>query len=146
MHQLSRTFTRSFVNTSKHIDKTKFDRESFEQVCKRRFLFGPSFPGYQDGTPGLLDLGPISTGLLRRITSEWRYQFVQRDGLLEVETPVLTPSPVMVSSGHVERFTDFVCHDVVTGERYRVDHLIERDLQSRNEDTKVCTWYCIYYV
>ena len=48
----------------------------------------------------------------------------------------MTPEVVLQASGHVERFTDFMVTDALTGEPYRADHLLEVHLEAALEDTK----------
>lgn len=45
--------------------------------------------------------------------------------MLEMECTNLTPSVVLETSGHVERFTDFMTRDAKTGECFRADKLLE---------------------
>jgi len=45
--------------------------------------------------------------------------------MLEMECTNLTPSAVLETSGHVERFTDFMTRDAKTGECFRADKLLE---------------------
>ena len=42
-----------------------------------------------------------------------------------MECTCLTPDVVLRTSGHVEKFTDLMVKDVVTGEGYRADKLLE---------------------
>lgn len=42
-----------------------------------------------------------------------------------MECTNLTPSSVLETSGHVERFTDFMVKDEVTSECFRADKLLE---------------------
>ena len=48
----------------------------------------------------------------------------------QVEASAVTPEPVLKASGHVERFTDFMVKDKVTGECHRADHLLEDKLKA----------------
>ena len=48
-----------------------------------------------------------------------------RDDVVGVDTSVIQPRQVWVSSGHVEVFTDPLVESRHTGKRYRADHLIE---------------------
>jgi glycyl-tRNA synthetase (class II) len=41
----------------------------------------------------------------------WRQHFVLEEGMLEMECTNLTPAAVLETSGHVERFTDFITRD-----------------------------------
>ena len=45
--------------------------------------------------------------------------------MLEMECTNLTPRVVLETSGHVEKFTDMMVKDDVTGECKRADHLLE---------------------
>ena len=47
----------------------------------------------------------------------------------------MTPEVVLQASGHVERFTDFMVTDALTGEPYRADHLLEGHLEAALEGT-----------
>lgn len=49
--------------------------------------------------------------------------------MLEIECPAVTPEPVLRASGHVDRFTDFMVTDIVTGDCHRADHLLESILE-----------------
>lgn len=51
--------------------------------------------------------------------------------MLEVDSPMITPYAVLKTSGHVERFCDFVAKDAVNSEILRVDHVIEEVLEAR---------------
>jgi hypothetical protein len=55
---------------------------------------------------------------------------------MQVECPAVTPEVVLAASGHVERFTDLMVTDVVSGDCHRADHLLEAALQARLDDTK----------
>lgn len=48
----------------------------------------------------------------------------------------MTPQVVLQASGHVERFTDLMVTDALTGEPYRADHLLENHLEAILEDKK----------
>ena len=51
--------------------------------------------------------------------------------MLEVDTTILTPHDVLKTSGHVDRFADLMCKDLKSGDIYRVDHLVEAELERR---------------
>jgi len=55
---------------------------------------------------------------------------------MQVECPAVTPQIVLQASGHVERFTDLMVTDALTGEPYRADHLLEHHLEALLEDKK----------
>lgn len=54
--------------------------------------------------------------------------------MLEVECTNLTPEAVLMTSGHVERFADYMVKDVKTGDIFRADHLVKQVLNQRLED------------
>lgn len=51
--------------------------------------------------------------------------------MLEVDCTMLTPHEVLKTSGHVEKFADWMSKDPKTGEIFRADHLVEEVLESR---------------
>lgn len=56
--------------------------------------------------------------------------------MLEVDCTMLTPEEVLVTSGHVARFSDWMCKDKQTGEIFRADHLVEQVLEDRLKGDK----------
>ena len=54
----------------------------------------------------------------------------------QVECPAVTPEVVLQASGHVERFTDLMVTDSVTGDCHRADHLLEHAVEAILEDPK----------
>eukprot|EP00282_Hemiselmis_andersenii_P012229 CAMPEP_0114114512 /NCGR_PEP_ID=MMETSP0043_2-20121206/3473_1 /TAXON_ID=464988 /ORGANISM="Hemiselmis andersenii, Strain CCMP644" /LENGTH=178 /DNA_ID=CAMNT_0001206709 /DNA_START=84 /DNA_END=617 /DNA_ORIENTATION=+ len=77
-----------------------FDRETFDAVMKRRFFFAPSFQ-IHGGTAGIYDYGPPGCAVKDSIVRAWREHFVLEEGMLEVDSAILTPEPVLKASGHV---------------------------------------------
>lgn len=51
--------------------------------------------------------------------------------MLEVDCTMLTPDVVLKTSGHVDKFADWMCKDPKSGEIFRADHLVEEVLESR---------------
>ena len=62
-------------------DGVKFDRDIFDDACKRRFLFGPSFNIY-GGIAGLYDYGPVGCTLKNNILNIWRDRFIHEEDML----------------------------------------------------------------
>jgi glycyl-tRNA synthetase len=56
--------------------------------------------------------------------------------MLEVDTVIMTPAEVLKTSGHVDKFTDWMTKDVKNGNIYRADHLIEAVLEARLKGDK----------
>ncbi|CUM51016.1 unnamed protein product [Debaryomyces tyrocola] len=112
-----------------------FSRESLEQVLKRRFFFAPSFEIY-GGVSGLYDYGPPGCALQANIMDTWRKHFILEEDMLEVDCTMLTPHEVLKTSGHVDKFADWMCRDLKTGEIFRADHLVEEVLEARLKGDK----------
>ncbi len=56
--------------------------------------------------------------------------------MLEVDCPIITPHAVLKTSGHVERFCDFVVKDSANGDILRADHVVEEVLEARLKGDK----------
>ena len=54
--------------------------------------------------------------------------------MLEVDCTNLTPESVLKTSGHVDRFADYMVKDTKTGDIFRADHLVKQVLKQRLED------------
>ncbi|KAK5987747.1 Putative glycine--tRNA ligase [Cladobotryum mycophilum] len=50
---------------------------------------------------------------------------------MELDCTVITPEPILKTSGHVDRFADWMCKDLAKGEYLRTDHLVEAVLNYR---------------
>ncbi|CAG9467587.1 unnamed protein product [Pedinophyceae sp. YPF-701] len=99
-------------------------------VLERRLFYIPSFKIY-GAVGGFFDYGPPGCAIKQNLTQAWRQHFVLEENMLEVECPSVTPEVVLKTSGHVERFTDFMVSDVQTKECYRADHLLEAALEAK---------------
>ena len=108
----------------------KFDRAALEQLVTKRFFFAPSFQIY-GGVAGFYDYGPTGCALMNNIISVWRNHFVLEEEMLELDTTIMTTYDVLKTSGHVDKFADWMCKDLKTGEIFRADHLVEAVLEAR---------------
>lgn len=107
-----------------------FDRDVLDSLLRRTGFYMPSFEIY-GGEKGLYDYGPPLTALQSNFVDLWRKHFVLREKMLEVDTTIITPEPVFITSGHVAKFADFMSKDPKTGEIFRTDHLIKQVLGAR---------------
>lgn len=112
-----------------------FDREALETLLKRRFFYAQSFDIY-GGVSGLFDYGPPGCALQANIIDAWRKHFILEEDMLEVDCTSLTPHEVLKTSGHVDKFSDWMSKDAVTGEIFRADHLVEGVLEARLKSDK----------
>ena len=94
-------------------------------LCKRRGLVYQAGEIY-GGSRSAWDYGPLGVELKENIKRQWWRHMVQsRPDVVGVDTSVIQPRQVWVSSGHVEVFTDPLVESRHTGKRYRADDLIE---------------------
>ncbi|CAJ0748176.1 14873_t:CDS:10 [Entrophospora sp. SA101] len=112
-----------------------FNRSALEEVLKKRFFYAPSFQIY-GGVGGLYDYGPAGCALQTNILDIWRKHFVLEEDMLEMDGSIMTLADVLKTSGHVDKFTDWMTKDVKTGDIFRADHLIENVLEKRLIDDK----------
>lgn len=115
-------------------DVSAFNRAGTEGLLKRRFFIAPSFEIY-GGVAGLYDYGPPGCSVKNNLLAFWRQHFVVEEAMLELEASCLTPEPVLKASGHVDKFSDLMVKDAVTGSCYRADHLLRDHLVSLLQDT-----------
>ena len=101
-----------------------FNRKSFDELILRKMFIVPSFE-IHGGVKGLFDLGPPACALKAAMVDVWRKHFVLAESMLEMECTCLTPEVVLKTSGHVDRFTDLMVKDPVSGECFRADKLLE---------------------
>jgi glycyl-tRNA synthetase len=81
--------------------------EKILMLAKRRGFFYPSFEIY-GGASGFWDWGPLGCLLKRNLEDLWRSYYLFKEGMVEIECPILTPYRVLKASGHVDKFVDKV--------------------------------------
>ena len=111
------------------------DRQALETLLRRSLFYTPAFEIY-GGVSGLYDYGPPGSELQDNIISVWRDHFIQKEEMLRVDSTMLTPAEVLKTSGHVDKFADWMCKDPKTGEIFRADHLVEEVLEARLKGDK----------
>lgn len=114
------------VNRSHH----EFDKTLFDSLLSRRFFFAPAFEIY-GGVAGLYDYGPPGSSLQSNILDTWRKHFIIEEDMSELDTTIMTLHDVLKTSGHVDKFADWMVKDAKTGEIFRTDHLVEAVLEAR---------------
>ena len=102
----------------------QFNRRVFDELILRKMFIVPSFE-IHGGVKGLFDLGPPACAVKAAMVDVWRKHFVLAESMLEMECTCLTPEVVLKTSGHVDRFTDLMVKDPVSGECFRADKLLE---------------------
>ncbi|KAK3302457.1 uncharacterized protein B0T15DRAFT_306110 [Chaetomium strumarium] len=111
------------------------DKASLESLLRRRMFYTPSYEIY-GGVAGLYDYGPPGCALQANIIDIWRKHFILEEDMLEVDCSVLTPHDVLKTSGHVDKFADWMCKDPKNGEILRADHFVEDVLEARLKGDK----------
>ena len=99
--------------------------ETVVNLCKRRGLVYPCGVIY-GGTRSAWDYGPLGVELKENIKKQWwRAMVTSRADVVGLDSSVILPRQVWVSSGHLEVFTDPLVESLHTHKRYRADHLLE---------------------
>lgn len=111
------------------------DKAALDAMLRRRMFYTPSFEIY-GGVSGLYDYGPPGCALQANIIDIWRKHFILEEDMLEVDCTVLTPHDVLKTSGHVDKFADWMCKDPKNGEIMRADHFVEDILEARLKGDK----------
>lgn len=111
------------------------DKPVLDAMLRRRMFYTPSFEIY-GGVGGLYDYGPPGCALQANIVDIWRKHFVLEEDMLEVDCTALTPHDILKTSGHVDKFADWMCKDPKNGEIMRADHFVEAILEARLNGNK----------
>jgi glycyl-tRNA synthetase len=101
------------------------------ELARRRGFFWQSYEIY-GGVSGFATYGSLGTRLKRNIEKKLRDLFVNKIGVLEVESPVITPAKVFEASGHVEHFKEPMVECMKCRRKFRADHLL-REFTGMNE-------------
>jgi glycyl-tRNA synthetase len=97
--------------------------ETISDLGKRRGILFPSFEIY-GGIGGFYDYGPIGALLKHNIENKWRKMFVYREGMVELESSIITLQQVFQASGHLAHFTDMMTSCAQCGRAYRTEILL----------------------
>jgi len=106
-------------------------KPDLDDLIKRRFFFRQAFEIY-GGVGGFFTYGPPGSAVKQNLISLWRKHFVIEENLLEVDDTCIMPHDVLFTSGHVERFNDFIVKDSVDANIFfRADKLLEEVMDQR---------------
>jgi glycyl-tRNA synthetase len=106
-------------------EEAKFDRfAAINELARRRGFFWQSYEIY-GGMAGFVTYGPLGARLKQNIESKLREIFVERIGVLEMESSIITPGKVFEASGHVDHFKEPMVECSKCKKRFRADHLLE---------------------
>ncbi|EMC97695.1 hypothetical protein BAUCODRAFT_33414 [Baudoinia panamericana UAMH 10762] len=113
----------------------EFDRNAFESLLRRKVFLWQSFEPY-GATKGLFDYGPPLENLEAEVINIWRDHFIRHEKMMALKCSMITPYQVLKTSGHVDKFADYMCKDPKTGEILRSDHLIKDVIEARLKSDK----------
>ena len=94
------------------------------ELARRRGFYWQSFEIY-GGVGGFVTYGPLGAKLKQNIENKLRELFVNKLGILEMESSVIAPSKVFEASGHVDHFKEPMVECSNCHKRFRADHLLE---------------------
>ncbi len=94
------------------------------ELARRRGFFWQSYEIY-GGVSGFVTYGFLGAKLKQRIENKVRELFVNKLGILEIESPVICPSKVFEASGHVDHFKEPMVECQRCKKRFRADHLLQ---------------------
>ena len=98
------------------------EMEDLIELAKRRGFFWQSFSIY-GGFSGLYDYGPLGSIIKERVYRAWKDIYMGL-GAIEIDTPSLTPDPVLKASGHVDRFIDMAVACTQCRTRYKIESIL----------------------
>jgi glycyl-tRNA synthetase len=104
---------------------------AINELARRRGFFWQSYEIY-GGASGFATYGHLGARVKQNIERKLRELFVYRLGIMEIESPVITPEKVFEASGHVEHFKEPMVECSKCKKRFRADHLL-RDIAKISE-------------
>ncbi len=102
----------------------KPDRFStLNELARRRGFFWQSYEIY-GGVSGFVTYGALGVKLKQNIERKLRDLFVNKLGIVEIESPIIAPEEVFKASGHVTHFNEPMVECLKCRKKYRADHLL----------------------
>jgi glycyl-tRNA synthetase len=108
----------------------KYKRKEVEDLLTRKFFYVRAFEIY-GGCSGYYDFGPLGASLKTAVERVWRNHFILEEDMLELNTTNMILYDVLKTSGHVEKFSDFMVRDEKTNLPRRADKLIQEAIQKQ---------------
>ena len=101
------------------------------ELARRRGFFWQSYEIY-GGASGFATYGHLGARVKQNIERKLREFFVYKLGIMEIESPIITPEKVFEASGHIENFKEPMVECSKCRKRFRADHLL-RDIAKISE-------------
>ncbi|MDI6904865.1 MAG: glycine--tRNA ligase [Candidatus Bathyarchaeia archaeon] len=105
------------------------------ELARRRGFFWQSYEIY-GGVSGFVTYGFLGAKLKQNIEKKLRELFVNKLGILEIESPVISPSKVFKASGHVDHFKEPMVECSKCKKRFRADHLLQEFAKINEAETE----------
>jgi len=96
---------------------------AINELARRRGFFWQSYEIY-GGVGGFVTYGVLGARLKQNIEKKLRELFVNRLGIMEVESPIIAPAAVFEASGHVSSFKEAMVECLKCRKWFRADHLL----------------------
>ncbi len=93
------------------------------ELARRRGFFWQSYEIY-GGVSGFVSFGHLGAKLKQNIENKLRQLFLNDLNIIEVESPIITPSRVFEASGHIQNFKEPMVECQNCRRRFRADHLL----------------------
>jgi len=117
-------------------DEVKCDKfTAVNELARRRGFFWQSYEIY-GGVGGFVTYGPLGAKLKQNIENKLREMFVDKLGILEIESSVIAPGKVFEASGHVDHFKEPMVECSSCHKRFRADHLLEEYAKISSADAE----------
>lgn len=105
------------------------------ELARRRCFYWQSYEIY-GGVSGFVTYGFLGTKLKQNIEKKLRELFVNKLGVLEIESPVIAPSKVFEASGHVGHFKEPMIECLKCKRRFRADHLLREFAEIKESEAE----------
>jgi len=115
--------------------KTSDKFTTINELARRRGFFWQSYEIY-GGAGGFVTYGPLGAKLKQNIERKLRELFVNKLGILEVESPIISPSKVFEASGHIDHFKEPMIECLKCKKRFRPDHLLQEFAKMSETETE----------
>lgn len=123
--------TKMPITASEGSLKFATSKPDLDDLIKRRFFFRQAFEIY-GGVGGFWTYGPPGAAVKQNLIALWRKHFIVEENLLEVDDTNIMPYDVLKTSGHVDRFSDFIVKDSKDPNIFfRADKLLEDVMDAR---------------
>jgi glycyl-tRNA synthetase len=97
---------------------------TINELARRKGFYWQSYEIY-GGTSGFATYGHLGTRLKQNIEKKLRDLFINKLGILEVESPIIAPEKVFQASGHIEHFKEPMTECSKCKKKFRADHLLQ---------------------